>query len=76
MVLLRELQARQGRSQDFDESTPLEALGLRSLDFSELALRVERVVGRELNFDAARMRGIRTVGDAVEFLRLAAAPSA
>jgi acyl carrier protein len=47
----------------------LREVAFRSLDFSELALRVEQSVGRELNFDAGRLRGIRTVGDVLDFFQ-------
>lgn len=50
-----------------DESLELRAVGFKSLDFSEMALRVEREAGRELNFDAALMRSIRTVDDVLSF---------
>ncbi|WP_373504115.1 hypothetical protein [Aestuariivirga sp.] len=39
----------------------------RSLDFSEVALRIEDKIGRELSFDAAEMRRIVTVKDVVDF---------
>ncbi len=51
-----------------DESTTLREIGFRSLDFSELCLRVEDAIGRELNFDAARLRRIETVADVCAFL--------
>ena len=46
----------------------LSDVGFRSLDFSELALRVERKVGNELSFDAVALREIRTVKDVLDFL--------
>lgn len=48
-------------------SVSLRDIGFRSLDFSELALRVERKLGRELNFDAGLMRNIQTVDDVLNF---------
>ena len=42
-------------------------IGFRSLDFSELALRVEQARGRELDFDAARLRAIERVVDILDF---------
>jgi acyl carrier protein len=51
-----------------DDTAELRQLGFRSLDFSELALRVEDELGTELNFDAARLRRIATVGDVLDFL--------
>jgi acyl carrier protein len=49
------------------DAEELRAVGFRSLDFSEMALRVEKEVNRELNFDAALMRSIQTVGDVLSF---------
>ncbi len=58
----------QGRSMPTDEGTDLRTIEFRSLDFSELALRVEDAVGHELNFDAPGLRQITTVGDVLDFL--------
>jgi acyl carrier protein len=65
---------KQGKAPEaIDESSRLEALGFRSLDFSELCLRVEDALGKELDFDAARLRRIETVADVCEFLESAGA---
>lgn len=53
-----------------DESTDLRDIPFRSLDFSELALRLEDEIGRELNFDAPGLRSIRTVGDVLDLLEV------
>lgn len=66
--LMREVLVGQGKALPDDESTDLATLGFRSLDFSELALRVEDESGDELNFEAAEMRQILTVADVLEFL--------
>ncbi|MBM7080238.1 acyl carrier protein [Micromonospora sp. MMS20-R1-14] len=58
----------QGRVLPDDDSTDLREIGFRSLDFSELALRVEDATGEELNFDAPGLRRIATVGDVLDFL--------
>jgi acyl carrier protein len=58
---------KRGGTPSEDEGLELRAVGFRSLDFSEMALRVEREVGRELNFDAALMRSIRTIDDVLSF---------
>jgi len=50
------------------ESVDLRDIGFRSLDFSELALRVEDEIGRELNFDAVGLRAILTVGDVLDLI--------
>ena len=72
LVLMQQILERQGRATPLTAGSPLRDIGFRSLDFSELALRVEQSLGRELNFDAARLRQIRTVGDVLEFFRDAA----
>ena len=57
----------QGKSLPDDETALLADIGFRSLDFSELALRVEDETGDELNFEAAEMRQILTVADVLDF---------
>lgn len=69
--LMNGILSRQGKPPVGEESAPLRDVGFRSLDFSELALRVERGVGRELNFDAALMRSISTVADVLNFFESA-----
>lgn len=66
--LMAEVLDKQGKSLPADDSVSLEDIGFRSLDFSELALRVEDEVGTELNFDAPGLREIRTVGDVLDFI--------
>ncbi|WP_442875902.1 acyl carrier protein [Amycolatopsis sp. NBC_01488] len=65
--ILREMLAVQGKELP-DDGTNLADFGFRSLDFSELAMRVEDEVGGELNFDAAGLRDMTTVGDMYRFL--------
>ncbi|TDB77637.1 acyl carrier protein [Micromonospora sp. KC721] len=60
--------ANQGRVLPDDDAADLREIGFRSLDFSELALRVEDATGEELNFDAPGLRRIATVGDVLDFL--------
>lgn len=66
--LMAEVLDKQGKSLPAEDSVSLEDIGFRSLDFSELALRVEDEVGTELNFDAPGLREIRTVGDVLDFI--------
>ena len=68
LELLNSILIRQGKPSVENEAALLRDVGFRSLDFSELALRVERAIGRELNFDAALMRSIATVNDVLNFL--------
>jgi len=72
--LMRAVLEGQGKALPDDESTQLVEVGFRSLDFSELALRVEDETDTELNFEAAEMRQILTVADVLDFLVKASAP--
>jgi acyl carrier protein len=69
LALMQQVTEKQGGSVRLGEDSVLREVAFRSLDFSELALRVEQSVGRELNFDAGRLRGIRTVGDVLDFFQ-------
>lgn len=68
LQLMNSIQEKNSRSGINDDETPLSEVGFRSLDFSELALRVERSVNSELSFDAVVLREIRTVKDVLDFL--------
>lgn len=50
-----------------DLSSELRGLGFRSMDFSEVALRVEAATGNELIFDATVLRSIQTFRDLIDF---------
>jgi acyl carrier protein len=50
-----------------DADLPLREVGFRSLDFSEVALRLEDELGYELNFEASTMRRIGTIRDVIDF---------
>jgi acyl carrier protein len=63
----------QGKPPVTDEQQTTRELEFRSLDFSEVALRIEMDIGRELNFEAAQLRNIVTVGDVLDFFEAAAA---
>ena len=67
-TLMGAVLSTQGRSLPEDDAAALQDIGFRSLDFSELALRVEDEVGTELNFDAPGLRSIETVADVLDFL--------
>jgi acyl carrier protein len=66
--LMGEVMTAQGKTLPADDGADLRAIGFRSLDFSELALRVEDELGDELNFDAPGLRRIATVGDVLDFI--------
>jgi acyl carrier protein len=63
--------ARQDKPSLLSEDSVLRDIGFRSLDFSELALRVEAESGRPLEFSGTALRGIQTVGDVLDFLEAA-----
>jgi len=65
--LMDSILRRQGKLPVDDVNVPLRAIGFRSLDFSELALRVERRMGRDLNFDASALRAVSSVSDVLDF---------
>lgn len=58
----------QGKHLPDDDAAPLRDIGFRSLDFSELALRVEDEIDEELNFEAAELRRIESVSDVLDLL--------
>jgi len=66
--LMGEVMKTQGKILPDDETAGLREIGFRSLNFSELALRIEDEIGEELNFDAAGLRRIATVGDVLDFI--------
>ncbi|QAU25560.1 acyl carrier protein [Dyella sp. M7H15-1] len=49
------------------DDVKLAEIGFQSLDISEAAMLVEDEIGRELNFDAAPMRQMETVGALLDF---------
>lgn len=65
--------AKKGRTAISEEAQTTRDAQFRSLDFSEVALRIESKIGRELAFDAASMRRIETVGDVLTFFEEAVA---
>lgn len=67
--LMGEVLEVHGKTLPADDTTSLRDIGFRSLDFSELALRVEHEIDEELNFDAPGLRQIETVGDVLDFLQ-------
>lgn len=66
--LMAEVLEAQGKALPDDDAADLAQIGFRSLDFSELALRVEDEIDEELNFDAAGLRQITTVGDVLDLV--------
>lgn len=66
--MMAEVLRRQDKTMPQSEDAALDEIGFRSLDFSELALRVEDELDEELNFDAPGLRSIRTVADVLDFI--------
>lgn len=66
--LMGQVLQAQGKTLPDDDSAVLRDIGFRSLDFSELALRVEDEIDEELNFEAAELRKIDTVSDVLNLL--------
>ncbi|TWP35076.1 acyl carrier protein [Leekyejoonella antrihumi] len=67
-TMMGEVLSAQGKDLPSDDDTRLNAIGFRSLDFSELALRVEDELDAELNFDAPGLRSVETVSDVLDFI--------
>lgn len=67
-AMMAEVLHKQDKQLPDSEEALLDDIGFRSLDFSELALKVEDELDEELNFDAPGLRSIRTVGDVLDFI--------
>lgn len=67
-TMMAEVLEGQGKTLPDDDNAALSDIGFRSLDFSELALRVEDEIDEELNFEAAGLRQINTVADVLDLL--------
>lgn len=65
--LMNMVLAKRGRAVITGEAQTTREANFRSLDFSEVALRIETAIGEELAFDAASMRRIETVKDVLDF---------
>jgi len=67
LAIMNHIMVKRGRPEISDETKTTREVNFRSLDFSEVALRVEAKIGKELVFDAATMRRIETVKDVLDF---------
>lgn len=63
---LEAVQRLHGKPVPVDDEVRLRDIGFRSLDFSEVCLRLEDALDRELNFDAVGVRQVLTVGDVLD----------
>ena len=67
--MMQEILVKQGKDQEaVSPEKTLRELGFRSLDFSELCLKAEMEMDKEINFDANSLRSIEKVSDVCEFL--------
>lgn len=67
LAIMNHVMLKRGRSEISSETKTTREANFRSLDFSEVALRIETKIGKELVFDAATMRRIETVKDVLDF---------
>ena len=51
-----------------NETLNLKDIGFRSLDFSELCLKIEEESGKEIDFEAVILRSVETVKDVCDFI--------
>jgi acyl carrier protein len=65
--LIRQMQERRGRSTAFTKESGLRDIGFESIDFAELAVRLEDGTNKRLNFSALEFRQIQTVADVAGF---------
>jgi acyl carrier protein len=72
LAIMNYVMVKRGRPEISDETKRTRDVNFRSLDFSEVALRVEKKIGKELAFDAATMRRIETIKDVVDFFETVA----
>jgi acyl carrier protein len=72
--IINHVMVKRGRPAISDETSTTRDANFRSLDFSEVALRIETKIGQELVFDAATMRRIETVKDVVDFFETVTKP--
>lgn len=65
--LMNHVLEKRSKSKIIDENQTVREVNFKSLDFSEVALRIETSINEELFFDAATMRNIKTVKDVLDF---------
>jgi acyl carrier protein len=67
LALINRVLSNRGKGPVSDDDIAIGDIGFRSLDFSEVALRIEDESEQELNFTAASMRRIATIQDVIDF---------
>ena len=65
--LMNHVLEKRNKTKIIDENQTVREVNFKSLDFSEVALRIETSINEELFFDAATMRNIKTVKDVLDF---------
>lgn len=65
--LMNHVLEKRNKAKIIDENQTVREVNFKSLDFSEVALRIETSINEELFFDAATMRNIKTVKDVLDF---------
>ncbi len=70
LSVMNHVMVKRGRPEITDETKSTREANFRSLDFSEVALRIETKIGRELVFDAAAMRRVETIKDVLDFFEM------
>lgn len=65
--LMNHVLEKRNKTKIIDENQTVREINFKSLDFSEVALRIETSINEELFFDAATMRNIKTVKDVLDF---------
>jgi len=70
LTLMNEILRKQGKPEVGSTTQSLREAGFRSLDFSELALRVEIAEGQPMEFDAGQLRQITTVAHVLQYFGL------
>ena len=58
--LMNHVLEKRNKIKIIDENQTVREVNFKSLDFSEVALRIETSINEELFFDAATMRNIKT----------------
>ena len=65
--LMNHVLEKRNKTKIIDENQTVREVNFKSLDFPEVALRIETSINEELFFDAATMRNIKTVKDVLDF---------
>lgn len=67
LTIINYILIKQNKPEISSEKQSLREVGFRSLDFSELALRIEKKINKELSFNAGKMRSVKSIEDLISF---------